>query len=530
MIKNPLSSISKNVSIYKFIMEFAVENKISYSQAKQIYEKRYSEKYQTIRDLAYEYSVPYDLIISMIEDDGLNYEDINLDTIYQKIYDDYLKDNKDMQLIKDYYYYVEEILNEYRKSFSYKSIPEIISKIQKRIEAYAKKNKVSTAVATLSLYYTEKDLAQAKKMNHFLLYNQKNNIESSHDIKEDFIKYLNNSTEVKRATLYGITLVSSTEEGLNRLIETVKKAFLYGEESFLKQLEQQSKIHHLIVTDTHYDDEGSYYDGDTIIFISPELNNKYLVDIFFHESTHFLDMQIGWPNHYSTTVQNVRDILERIREKINTEPYEKISNNKYIPTFIRETIKKNSNKHNKGIIQKGKNFKKLKKDSALATLADKYVNDEKFVAKWKKEIEEEYQPESEEEAQEYLVQKKRYEKDKYRRLIGRMYDIYDGIVKGRLYDKYNTPGHGREYYQRQGKDVIEMIAQIGIFYNNNCMDVLIFELGEELAFELINIYKEFLDRSQKLVELQQKDEMNRMLNSQSDNKSNVSTETKGNIY
>ena len=323
MKKDPLSFISKNVSIYKFIMEFAVENKISYFQAKQIYEKRYSEKYQTIRDLAYEYSVPYDLIISMVEDDGLNYEDINLDTIYQKIYDDYLKDNKDMQLIKDYYYYVEEILNEYRKSFSYKSIPEIISKIQKRIEAYAKKNKVSTAVATLSLYYTENDLTQAKMMNHFLLYNQKNNIESSHYIKEDFIKYLNNSTEVKRATLYGITLVSSTEEGLNRLIETVRKAFLYGEESFLKQLEQQSKIRHLIVTDTHYDDDGAYYDGDTIIFISPEINNKYLVDIFFHESTHFLDMQIGWPNHYSTTVQNVRDILERIREKINTEPYEK---------------------------------------------------------------------------------------------------------------------------------------------------------------------------------------------------------------
>ena len=75
-----------------------------------------------------------------------------------------------------------------------------------------------------------------------------------------------------------------------------------------------------------------------------------------------------------------------------------------------------------------------------------------------------------------------------------------------------------------------MIAQIGVFYNNNCMDVLIYEFGEELAFELINIYKEFLDRSQKLVELHQKDEMNRMLNSQSDNKSNVSTETKGNIY
>lgn len=77
---------------------------------------------------------------------------------------------------------------------------------------------------------------------------------------------------------------------------------------------------------------------------------------------------------------------------------------------------------------------------------------------------------------------------------------------------------------------MEMIANIGTFYNNNCMDILIYEFGEELASELIIIYKEFLDRSQKLVELQQKVEMNRMLNSQSDNKSNVSTETKGNIY
>ena len=101
---------------------------------------------------------------------------------------------------------------------------------------------------------------------------------------------------------------------------------------------------------------------------------------------------------------------------------------------------------------------------------------------------------------------------------------------GLLYDKYKTPGHGRKYYQEQGNDVMEMIANIGTFYNNNCMDILIYEFGEELASELIIIYKEFLDRSQKLVELQQKVEMNRMLNSQSDNKSNVSTETKGNIY
>ncbi len=57
------------------------------------------------------------------------------------------------------------------------------------------------------------------------------------------------------------------------------------------------------------------------------------------------------------------------------------------------------------------------------------------------------------------------------------------------------PGHDREYYERKGLDLIEFMAEIGVFFNNDCMDVLIYEFGEEITKELMDIYREMLEKS-----------------------------------
>ena len=524
MTSNLSDSINRKISIISFIMKFAEENKISYIQAKKIYEKRYTENYQTIMNLASNYRVPYDLILSLIIDDGLQYQDIKWYTIYQKIYNDYLTDNKDLQLIKDYTGFVAGIIRELAKSVTYKSIPEIIIRMQRKIEAYAKKNKVSTAVAVLSLYYT-KDLSQAKKIETFLSYNEKNNIESSYNIDEDFVSYLQKSTELKRETVHGITVVSPTEEGLKRLINAVNKVFLYGKEEYIVQLEQQSKAKNLILTDRHYKEEGNgaFYNNKNIIYISPSIREIELVDVILHESSHFLDKQAGQRGYYYSEIeQDVRAIFEEIRETINSQPYETLINNKNIPTFMRELIIEHSNKNNKGIIKKGKDFKKKAYD-----LANKYANNKFFVEKWKKEIEEEYEPETEEEALEFLIQKQLYEKDKYIRLIAYIYDIYDGLVVGILHDKYKTSGHGKEYYKIKGMDVIEMIAEIGVFFNNDCMDLLRYEFGEELTHKLMDIYQRLLEQNQKEYENTQQQQLSEMLTEEAEGTNeNVANQTK----
>ena len=93
-----------------------------------------------------------------------------------------------------------------------------------------------------------------------------------------------------------------------------------------------------------------------------------------------------------------------------------------------------------------------------------------------------------------------YEKDKFLRLIARIYDIYDGLVKGELRDFYYTPGHGISYYLNEGNDVLEFIANIGVFYNSDCIDILIYEFGEEITSELMNLYKDLLRTNEDLLE------------------------------
>lgn len=509
-------AFDKRISKISFIQAFAKENKISYSQAKEIYDKRYSNEAQIISKYASRNHVPYELIISMIEDDGLSFSDINYYSINEKIYEVFFKEgskNKDLLLIKDYSGYIEEVRRRLGASVTSKSIPQVIDEIQKDIYQFAQKNNVSSAVATLCVCYGL-NITQAEKTINFLTYNEKNNIESSHSIVEDYTKFLNANSNLKRTTLHGINIISPTQEGLDRLIEIVEQTYSKGEDDYKKQLEQLAKEKNLILTDTHFrEDTGfPFYNNDSNLIYMNLNSYTDLVDTFFHESTHFIDSKTGQNEAYYSHIEGkVWNVFKKIEEKTNNKPYENIINNQNVPMALKKIVSSYANAFNKGITEKGIDYNR----KGIDVLATDYISNPTMTEKWEKEIEEQYAPETAEEKRDYLIQKKIYEREKYIRLLDPIYDIYDGIAKGRLHDKHNTFGHGRKYYSSDVNRIIEFIANIGIFYNNNCNDVLTYEFGEELPKELIGIYNDLLQKRKELnaskqVE-QQKEELNAML-------------------
>jgi len=526
--ENILDFFGKRISKILFIKDFAVENKISYSQAKKIYNQRYSEKSQTIRKLARIHQVPYELIISMVDDDNLSFKQIDYDSINDKILNEYAdKMNKHLLLIKDYSIYIDEI----RKrliNHTHKSIADVIKEIERDIIKFSKNNNVSIAIALLCVCSNYK-IEEAKDIIDFLTYNEINNIDNDKDLNISYANYLNNCKELKRTSLYGITIVSRNEEQLNILERIVKYAFLYGNDEYKKQLQKLSKEKNLILTSIIYygkDKFNAFFDEYNIIYMDVDHDKLYqkaseedYIDSFYHETSHFIDYQTAMnQNYYYTIDEKIWDFSEKIREKINREPYKDIINNQNIPRMIRSMFTTYSNTFNKGFLKKGSEYKK----NTVDRLADKYIHDPTFEEKWKKEIEEEYKPESEDELKEYLLEKKIYERDKYLRLIGCVYDIYDGILGGNLHDKYHMSGHGREYYSNYKNLLTESIAEIGVLYNNDCMDVLNYELGEELTKELIEIYSEVLQKSKEINEKKQEVDLNEMLVvSQSENSETV---------
>ena len=508
-----LDFLDQRIYRIQFARVFAAENKISYSQAKKIYKQRYYEEAVVISKYAARWHVPRELIISLIEDDGLSFGEIDLDKVQEKIYQMYLEGNsktKDLLLIKDYHGYTELMLKRVRNAtIPPKKIPDVIDEIDSDISKYAKEHNVTKAVATLCVC-NGVNITQAEKIVKFLTYNVKHNIESSQRLDIDFVKSLNANENFIKKTVHGITIISRTQERVDRLSKIVEDAFLYGKEEYKKQLEQLAKDNNLILTDIHYlEDENTATFFARINLIYMDLNcDDDLVDSFFHESSHFIDHIKGdGPDYYSMLEDRVLELFNKIAEKINTEPYASIINNPNIPRFLKTVVTKYATTINKGVTEKGKDYKR-KNASGLAI---GFVNDSAMVEKWKKEIQEQYAPETEKEARDYLLQKKRNKTEEYIYLIDHVYDIYDAIARGRLRDKYGTGGHGRDYYASPEKRLLEFIANIGVFYNNDSIDVLVYEFGEELAQELISIYKELLQKRNEMSETDQDTELNAML-------------------
>ena len=508
-----LDFLDKRIYRIEFIWSLASENKISYSEAKEKYKEKYSLDAQLISKYAARWHVPCKLIISLLEDDGLSFSEINQSVIEEKIYQMYLERNsktKDLLLIKDYHGYTELMLRRVRNAtIPPKNIPDVIDEIHSDILKYGQEHNVTKAVATLCVCHGY-NITQAEKIVKFLTYNVRHNIESSHNIEKVFVKYLTANERYSKKTIHGITIISPTQERLDKLISIVEDAFLYGNEEYKSQLEQLARANNLILTDLHYledDETATFFARINLIYMDLNCNDD-LVDSFFHESSHFIDHIKGnGPHYYSMLEDRVLELFNKIAERINTEPYASIINNPNIPRFLKTVVTKYATTINKGVTEKGKDYKR-KKASGLAI---GFVNDSAMVEKWKKEIQEQYAPETEEEAREYLLQKKRYKEEEYLYLISRVHDIYDAIARGRLCDKYGTGGHGRDYYASPEKRLLEFIANIGIFYNNDSIDVLVYEFGEKLAQELISIYKELLQKTKEMSEIEQAKELDAML-------------------
>ena len=90
-----LDFIDDNKEKTKFIKTFALENQITYDQAKEIFKKKYSRTYYKINTIAEKYEVPQELIISMIYEDGLDFSQIDDDSINKKIYKEMLERSKE---------------------------------------------------------------------------------------------------------------------------------------------------------------------------------------------------------------------------------------------------------------------------------------------------------------------------------------------------------------------------------------------------------------------------------------------------
>ena len=508
-----LDFLDNRIYRIEFIWSLASENKISYSEAKEKYKEEYSLDAQLISKYAARWHVPCKLIISLLEDDGLSFSEINQSVIEEKIYQMYLERNsktKELLLIKDYHIYTNLMLKRVRNAtIPPKKIPDVIDEIHSDILKYGQEHNVTKAVATLCVCRGY-NITQAEKIVKFLTYNERHNIESSHNIEKDYVKYLTANERYSKKTIHGITIISPTQERLDRLSKIVEDAFLYGNEDYKSQLEQLARANNLILTDLHYledDETATFFARINLIYMDLNCNDD-LVDSFFHESSHFIDYIKGnGLDYYSMLEDRVLELFNKIAEKINTEPYASIINNPNIPRFLKTVVTKYATTINKGVTEKGKDYKRKKE----RVLAIGFVNDSAMVEKWKKEIQEQYAPETEKEARDYLLQKKRNKKEEYIFLIDHVYDIYDAIIRGRLQDKYGTAGHGRKYYSTDAKRVIEFIANIGIFYNNDSLDVLVYEFGEELAQELISIYKELLQKRNEMSETDQDTELNAML-------------------
>ena len=96
------------------------------------------------------------------------------------------------------------------------------------------------------------------------------------------------------------------------------------------------------------------------------------------------------------------------------------------------------------------------------------------------------------------MQHKRLEERKlFKEFAGYIIDIYDAMLKGKLYTIYLVGGHGMKYYSNPENVLKEFFANIGMLYDSGKVDILYYEFGEELAQELIAICNNFFGYSEK---------------------------------
>ena len=264
------------------------------------------------------------------------------------------------------------------------------------------------------------------------------------------------SDQYVHSKINGITIISKTNAGLKLLERVLSYIFDNGKPEFLKQFKEKALSSNLAITDFMFNDN-----SNDRPFFSEEYGCIYLpkrdflleyLDIFYHEATHFLDYSKG---NISSSVIILKQLLDKI-------------------------------KSNKNPIRKG-----LKIAFFTNAKIYKYLDDKALNQKWLDEIKKEKKIVNDDDLQQYLLQKKQYERMKYELLIKDISDIYDAISNG-FVRKLGGSGHGISYYSNDDNIIPELMANLGSIFNLDGMDILVYEFGEEIATELFEIYKSFL--------------------------------------
>lgn len=263
--------------------------------------------------------------------------------------------------------------------------------------------------------------------------------------------------------VHGMTLVSCSEEGLNKLVDYVELACQQGAPETIAHLSSAAKENNLLICDFGIEKNGDYdtfYDPvRNYIAISEHTISKKEIGDFFHETTHFLDQYMsngkGRWDSISSEDSRFREVLAKIEAR-------------------------------KHIYLRGVSLKeKLPENETL------YINNPTLNNKWLAEIKLANPGSNDDTLKQFLEQRKLEELEKYRILSYSLQDIYDGISGGRLSKVFEVAGHGEEYFSNKMSVLREFIAAIGEFYNCGGEDILVHEFGYEIAAEIIGLYQEY---------------------------------------
>ena len=458
-----IENIKNNIAKAIKVREIATSQGLDYETAKVMYHNGKNDidaiTAQEVIHLIKKYGISLDLIDSL--DILKNYyeqeDNITLGNIYDSIYK--YANRKYMEDLSDYinvnYYYGQAI---YQLIKSGNSIDQAITIFDKKISNEMKKNGLSELAAITKLLIFKENLGAIEFEKSY---------KAGKAIKDDPAKTIKEqlftSEEFKQKVVHGIRLISKTEKGLKDLESLVNVAYKVGNQQFLSQLSLQSANNDLFITDflfcSNY--KGSYYTGYyKHIRLLPKKSTEEALATFFHEATHFLDnVKLNsntFSSFFSTDNQIIKELLEKIKAKGN-------------------------------IVLKGLSTAWLPN-----TNAHQYVHNPMLTQKWLAEIKRDNSSASPEELKLFYQQKIMYERKKYKVLIVRLENIYDGLTNGKI-SSFGGSGHGTKYYKNPDNIAIEFIAEIGSLYNCGGIDVLYHELGQDLTEKLVNMYQSFLE-------------------------------------
>lgn len=489
-----------NVDFFTAFLYFENKDTLTLNDAREIIQESVQELDNLIKK-SKELNISFFLLNSIIEekrleieDDGLHHiliaEDITIEDLHKSLNNKYGTDlTKKIGEPNNYLFSITTMNRKY-------GLPLSLSKkiVDFKIKRFAKKNNVSFDMATLMVNY---DYSKETAENVMTLIDYYGSI--NHYYKQNLCditrKYLEESPDVLKKEIHGFLITSKSQEGLDNLEKIINNALTKGKKDYVEKFLSEASSRRLMVTD-FYPDKTSQCNPSTELIYLENFNGisntlEEMTTLFFHESTHFIDLG----NNFSTKNYSVVYNYNSLYDYFNDKMLDKTMSSKVIPDPLKEDLREFFIKHSLPLKIKGAKIALSNKDK----MSDEYVHNDDLQKKWKDEIDKEFSDISEKDKERLFKQKVAYEKNKYIGLIDFISDIYDALAAGELLEpkisKLRIPGHGKNYYGPPHNRLIEFIANIGSIYNADGEDVLSYEFGPELTQSFVDMYKEMLSYS-----------------------------------